>query len=113
MSIIHSSPGDLLLAAAHPETGPPAPLTGDLLPAVAHPKSQAPSILTGGFAPCGRTSQKPGSEYPHRGICSLRSHIPARLAAGFAKGYKKAARTSSAASLYPFAVRGGFEPPVR
>ena len=69
-------------------------LTGDLLPAAAHPKSQAPSILTGG-------------------ICSLRSHIPARLAAGFAKGYKKAARTSSAASLYPFAVRGGFEPPVR
>ena len=42
-----------------------------------------------------------------------KSHIPARLAAGFAKGYKKAARTSSAASLYPFAVRGGFEPPVR
>ena len=56
MSIIHSSPGDLLLAAAHPETGPPAPLTRDLLPAVAHPKSQAPGILTGGFAPYGRTS---------------------------------------------------------
>ena len=31
-------------------------LTGDLLPAAAHPESQAPSILTGGFAPCGRTS---------------------------------------------------------
>ena len=30
--------GDLLPAAAHPETGPPAPLTRDLLPAVAHPR---------------------------------------------------------------------------
>ena len=88
-------------------------LTGDLLPAAAHPETGPPAPLTRGFAPCGRTSQKPGSGYPHRGICSLRSHIPARLAAGFAKGYKKAARTSSAASLYPFAVRGGFEPPVR
>ena len=42
------------------------------------------------------------------GICSLQPHIPARLAAGFAKGHKKAARANSAASLYPFAVRGGF-----
>lgn len=74
--------------------GPQEPSPGICSLKVAHPKSQAPSILTGG-------------------ICSLRSHIPARLAAGFAKGYKKAARASSAASLYPFAVRGGFEPPVR
>lgn len=56
---------------------------------------------------------KPDLRLPSPGICSLQSHIRARLAAGFAKGYKKAARTSSAASLYPFAVRGGFEPPVR
>ena len=75
MSIIHSSPGDLHPAAAHPETGPPAPLTR-------------------GFAPCSRTS------------------APAWRRA-LQKGYKKAARASSAASLYPFAVRGGFEPPVR
>ena len=39
-----------------------------------------------------------GPQEPSPGICSLRSHIPARLAAGFAKGYKKAARASSAAS---------------
>ena len=36
---------------------------------------------------------------------------PLPPAAGIAKGNKKAARASSAASSFPFAERGGFEPP--
>ena len=45
-------------------------LTGDLLPAVAHPRPV-------------------GDWEPSPGICSLRSHIPTRLAAGFAEEERK------------------------
>ena len=64
-------------------------LTGDLLPAAAHPESQAPSILTGGFAPCGRTSQKPGSEYPHRGFAPCGRTSPPAWRRALQKGTKK------------------------
>ena len=89
--------------------------------------------LTGGFAPCGRTSPpawrralqkrkekkdvrvnshihgRLGTGSTHRGICSLRSHIPARLAAGFAEEERKKGCASEL--THPFflsssAVRG-------